>query len=666
MSGFPPLGNCSDSDCDPNATCGEFGGDQQCTCKVGFAGNGTYCEDIDECQDRYTNNCGFYGGGTCVNTIGSYTCKCNNGFKYKEESGCVDIDECADSALNKCLPLAACTNGYGSYACSCPSKYYELGSNSCTDPCSNHTVLNDLWRSTSNIHNYTDYFYNFDWARCDLGMYGWYRFQGEQNLRIPEYCVPLYSCGVHAPMWLNGLHPTIEEGIANLTACANWIACCRWSRPISVKMCPKGFYVYKIQSTPQCWYGYCTEDQVNTTTTTPTTALRTALPTTFTTLYTTTDIQNVTSGFTSAAHINSTFLTMETPTTGSPYTTAVTNTSCSARESNVSSANSQCFPDEECRIVNGVSGCYCTPSLNYTTVFGYAMPEDISTECGMNQITVSYSKCNIELLGFNTSSLHLKDDNCTGVFEIRDIRYITVTTLPRSGHCGTELVESSSYFTYTNVAYLSSAFSLLTSSTNISCTYPRSMKNVLWFSTSVLVSESNLSLGGASSYAVRMGIFQDSNYTILYDDPGGWIDIHVPLYVGISLEDKTPSTAVLLIKSCLLTTTSDTDTGRYNVISDYCPYLGDSSLYVEENGVSPQGRLSLDIADFAGSYSRIYIECQIILCNTTSGTCSPNCSQTNPTIMDSDMDIANLTVGPLFIKGDILSLFFFLLIIIYL
>ncbi|PIO25990.1 hypothetical protein AB205_0080660, partial [Aquarana catesbeiana] len=274
---------CSDSDCHPNATCSEFGGYGVCTCKEGFAGDGTSCNDIDECQDYYTNNCNYYGYGYCVNTIGSYTCYCYSGFEYKEEFGCLDIDECVDSSLNDCDPVAICTNHYGSYTCTCPYGYYGdgrhceinecqqgtpcasnedcikyIGSYSCIDPCSNHTVLNDPWRSTSNTYNYNYWYY---WYHCDYGLSGWYRFKGEYDQQIPEHCIPQYSCGTAVPIWMNGSHPTVSDGIVNRTACSNWYeGCCTYPYNISVKMCPGGFYVYKLQRPPSCDFAYCTDD----------------------------------------------------------------------------------------------------------------------------------------------------------------------------------------------------------------------------------------------------------------------------------------------------------------------------------------------------------------------------------------------------------------------
>ncbi|CAJ0968685.1 unnamed protein product [Ranitomeya imitator] len=62
--------------CSPNATCTNTIGNYSCTCKNGFSGDGTHCADIDECKT--TNNCSPYA--TCTNTIGSYKCTCNDGF----------------------------------------------------------------------------------------------------------------------------------------------------------------------------------------------------------------------------------------------------------------------------------------------------------------------------------------------------------------------------------------------------------------------------------------------------------------------------------------------------------------------------------------------------------------------------------------------------------
>ncbi|XP_071976715.1 uromodulin-like [Engystomops pustulosus] len=262
------------SECHPNATCEESFGSVECRCRDGFIGDGFTCSDIDECAYSWTNNCSY---GICQNTFGSYTCGCQSGFTLSG-SACIDVNECVRPELNRCHSSASCINYYGYYSCVCPSGYFgdgfhcevdecrngpcglgneckkSLGSYSCSDPCTNHTVLNEPWRSTSNMH---DYRYN-----CDNSKNGWYRFIGSGGVRMPETCSPEYGCGTDASVWLNGSHPRPSDGIVNRTVCSSWGgSCCLWSSTIQIKTCPGGYHVYKLQGTPSnmCILSYCTD-----------------------------------------------------------------------------------------------------------------------------------------------------------------------------------------------------------------------------------------------------------------------------------------------------------------------------------------------------------------------------------------------------------------------
>ena len=39
-----------------------------------------FISDINECENIYSNDCN--GGNECVNTVGSYVCRCPKGFHY--------------------------------------------------------------------------------------------------------------------------------------------------------------------------------------------------------------------------------------------------------------------------------------------------------------------------------------------------------------------------------------------------------------------------------------------------------------------------------------------------------------------------------------------------------------------------------------------------------
>ncbi|KAM4631551.1 uromodulin-like [Discoglossus pictus] len=590
-------GNCSNILCGQNATCEEFGGNQVCTCKLGYAGNGSLCYEVHDCYD-------YCGNGYCVTSKGSSSCFCYSGFKYIPGSGCVDIDECASPDLNDCHPLAACSNQQGGYYCSCPSgyfgdgKYCEIneceqgipcdtksacvksrGSYTCTDPCFNHTVLDQQWRSTANTHDWNSYYNDHSWVHCDINLNGWYRFKGAKDQQIPEYCVPELSCGAHSPMWINGVHPTKEEGIVTRTACANWRGdCCLWSNTISVKACPGGYYVYKLARTPTCFLAYCVES----------------------------------------------------------------NFSCSAND---------CAPDEECQDINGVSECRCKtdvsigqPSNNPASV--------ISQECGLNQIKLSFSKCQLERMGYDTSSIHLSNNSCKTINEKGDKSYISIITLPRSGSCGSQLVANETHLTYINTVYLALKSDGIIqrdeTRINFSCSYARNMEVNLLMAINPMVTYTDITIGGTAIYSIRMGLFQDSGYSTMYEGSEVWLTTASMLYVGVMADQAKDSKFNLVMKNCYATPTSDSKNPlKYYIIKDNCPNRYDPTINVTQNGGSPEGRFSVQVFTFIGNYSQVYLHCEIRLCDTSYENCVPSCSGVRSASVDEGSPTHILRLGPI-------------------
>lgn len=91
--------DCRDTVCTAPATCDDSGATPRCVCPEGYDdtnGDGTDCEDIDECKAG-TDDCG--ATSHCENTEGSFRCVCAEG--YSEVSGvCLkeNIGTCADGA----------------------------------------------------------------------------------------------------------------------------------------------------------------------------------------------------------------------------------------------------------------------------------------------------------------------------------------------------------------------------------------------------------------------------------------------------------------------------------------------------------------------------------------------------------------------------------------
>ena len=91
----------------------------------------------------------------------------------------------------------------------------------------------------------------------------WFRFQGDAGTKMATSCLGDNSCGTHAPGWLNGIHPTVNEGQVVRQACFSWRGnCCKWSIDIQVRNCGD-FYIYYINKTPPqnpCNLRYCGSD----------------------------------------------------------------------------------------------------------------------------------------------------------------------------------------------------------------------------------------------------------------------------------------------------------------------------------------------------------------------------------------------------------------------
>ena len=118
------------------------------------------------------------------------------------------------------------------------------------DPCQLHTVLHDEDRDIEDVGGY----------ECDSQLNaGWYRFLNKTGIRMPTTCPPTdRRCGTTWPGWLEGVHPTVEDGIVARTVYFRRRRNCKElaAHNIEVKNC-SSFFVYHLRPTSRCSYRYC-------------------------------------------------------------------------------------------------------------------------------------------------------------------------------------------------------------------------------------------------------------------------------------------------------------------------------------------------------------------------------------------------------------------------
>ncbi|XP_077540561.1 uncharacterized protein LOC144152891 isoform X5 [Haemaphysalis longicornis] len=107
--------------CSINSDCVNTPGSYTCQCKEGFKRgyDARTCIDVNECEEG-SHKCDH----SCINVWGSYQCVCRKGFRLAEDAHtCVDVDECEMWKGRGSLCIGTCVNEPGSYSCSCPAGY---------------------------------------------------------------------------------------------------------------------------------------------------------------------------------------------------------------------------------------------------------------------------------------------------------------------------------------------------------------------------------------------------------------------------------------------------------------------------------------------------------------------------------------------------------------
>ena len=83
---------------------------------------------------------------------------------------------------------------------------------------------------------------------------------GDAGTKMPTTRVPLYRCGTRLPGWLDGAHPTVEDGKIKRRVCfSDRKRRCEYLATIFVKNCGS-YFIYELFPSPRCPSRYCGTD----------------------------------------------------------------------------------------------------------------------------------------------------------------------------------------------------------------------------------------------------------------------------------------------------------------------------------------------------------------------------------------------------------------------
>ena len=122
------------------------------------------------------------------------------------------------------------------------------------DPCYQYKNLSDASRKRSYI---TPVYQEV----CDDQLpEEWYRFVGAAGTKMPTTRVLAFRCGTVFPGWLDGAHPTVEDGEVGRKVCfSDRSNGCQYSNNILLKNCGS-YFIYELLKPPGCDSRYCSAD----------------------------------------------------------------------------------------------------------------------------------------------------------------------------------------------------------------------------------------------------------------------------------------------------------------------------------------------------------------------------------------------------------------------
>lgn len=274
-------------------------------------------------------------------------------------------------------------------------------------------------------------------------------------------------------------------------------------------------------------------------------------------------------------------------------------------------------------------------------------PQPTHLICGHDEIQVGLEVAAIASRGLDPFSGHLAVLNCSS-FRVRD-DVVWYQVAAEEGACGNMLRTNRTHATYSNKLFLyqrNSSFSYPVS-LPFSCVYPLDTGTSLNMALIPVLGSDPAGISGSGTRArASMYLFRNSNFTDAYTGSQVFLPVGSPLYVGIYVEERDPSFAVV-VEDCYVTPSpSSHDFRRYFLIQNKCP-TNRQQVSVVESGLSSRARFSALFFSPQGEYQNIYLHCSLSLCYRRGYNCVPVCRARRYRSVSNSTPLQPVSIGPI-------------------
>ncbi|XP_061749678.1 uromodulin-like [Nerophis ophidion] len=267
--------------------------------------------------------------------------------------------------------------------------------------------------------------------------------------------------------------------------------------------------------------------------------------------------------------------------------------------------------------------------------------------CGSDKLQVGLDSVSTTSAGYNPLTGNLAVHNCSWV-RVQD-GVVWYEADAQADACGTKLAINGTHAIYSNSLFvyptINASFSV-PESLPFSCAYPLDTESRLNVAVRPHLALEGGIVGSGAKARASMVLFHDSNYTEAYPSGAVYLPVGSPLYVGVSVDKRDPSLAVVL-EDCFASHSSNPDNSeRYSLIHNKCPN-DRQQVSVVESGSSLRARFSALFFLPQGEYRNVYLHCSLSLCDHRGlYSCAPSCTRRQRSVSHS-IQTEPLTIGPI-------------------